>query len=122
MTIAQFLPDGKHFLYFADSAAKPENNAIFVGSLDSKERKLILNANSNPVYVSPGYLLFNRQGTLMAQPFDADRLQLSGERRSNRGRCSVQTSSAAPRVFLLPTMACSPIGAELQRFRRPSHG
>ncbi|HXP80245.1 MAG TPA: protein kinase [Verrucomicrobiae bacterium] len=74
----QFLPDERHFLYFA-SCTKPENNAIFVGSLDSKERKLVLNANSNPVYVSPGYLLFGRQGTLMAQPFDADRFQLSGE-------------------------------------------
>ena len=74
----QFLPDGKHFLYFALSA-KTENNAIYVASLDSKERKLLLNASSNPVYVHPGYLVFNRGGTLMAQPFDAQRIQLAGE-------------------------------------------
>ncbi len=74
-----FLPDGKHFLYFAESTAKPENNAIFVGSLDSKDRKFLVKANSNTVYVPPGYLLYNRQGTLMAQPFDADRLQLTGD-------------------------------------------
>ncbi len=74
-----FLPDGKHFLYFAESIAKPENNAIFVGSLDSKDRKLLVKANSNPAYVPPGYLLYNRPGTLMAQPFDADRLQLTGD-------------------------------------------
>jgi eukaryotic-like serine/threonine-protein kinase len=74
----QFLPDGKHFLYFAESS-KPENNAIFAASLDSKDRKLILKASSNAVYVSSGYLVFNRQGTLMAQPFDADRLELTGE-------------------------------------------
>jgi serine/threonine protein kinase len=74
-----FLPDGKHFLYFAESIGKPENNAIFVGSLDSKDRKLLVKANSNPIYVPPGYLLYNRQGTLMAQPFDADRLQLTGD-------------------------------------------
>ncbi len=104
----EFLPDGKHFLYFA-SSAKPENSAIFAGSLDSKERKLILNANSNLAYVSPGYLLFLRQGTLMAQPFDADRLQLSGE----------AVPVADERILRLPTMACSPIGAELERFRRP---
>jgi Tol biopolymer transport system component len=73
-----FLPDGKHFLFFARSA-KPENSAIYVGSLDSKERTFLLNATSNPVYVPPGYLLFNRGGTLMAQPFDAARMQLSGE-------------------------------------------
>ena len=74
----QFLPDGKHFLYFV-SCTKPENNGIFVASLDSKERKLVVTVNSNPAYVPPGYLLFSRQGTLMTQPFDADRLQLSGE-------------------------------------------
>jgi serine/threonine protein kinase len=74
----QFLPDGKHFLYFAQSS-KAENSAIYVASLDSKEKKLLLNVSSNPLYVSPGYLLFHRQGTLMAQPFDADRLQLTGE-------------------------------------------
>jgi len=68
-----FLPDGKHFLYFTESIGKPENDAIFVGSLDSNDRKLLVKANSNPVYVPPGYLLYNRQGTLMAQPFDADR-------------------------------------------------
>jgi eukaryotic-like serine/threonine-protein kinase len=73
-----FLPDGKHFLYLALSS-NPEKNAIFVGSLDSPEKKLLLNAASNVVYVSPGYLLFNREGTLMAQPFDAERLELAGE-------------------------------------------
>ncbi len=73
-----FLPDGKHFLYLAEST-KFENNAIYVGSLDSKERKFILGVDSDPVYVSPGFLLFHRQGTMMVQPFDADRLQLSGE-------------------------------------------
>jgi Tol biopolymer transport system component len=73
-----FLPDGKHFLYLALSSNQ-ENNAIFVGSLDSPERKRLLNAASNIVYVPPGYLLFNREGTLMVQPFDAERLELTGE-------------------------------------------
>jgi Tol biopolymer transport system component len=73
-----FLPDAKHFLYFARSL-NAANSAIYVGSLDSKAKKLVLNASSNSVYVPPGYLLFNREGTVMAQPFDADRLQLTGE-------------------------------------------
>ena len=73
-----FLPDGKHFLYLA-RCAKPEDNAIYVGSLDSPDRKLLLNATSNPIYVSPGYLLFNRAGTLMAQEFNAASLELSGD-------------------------------------------
>jgi eukaryotic-like serine/threonine-protein kinase len=73
-----FLPDGTHFLFFAHSA-KPENNGIYVGSVESQERKLLLNANSNAVYVDPGYLLYHRNGTLMAQPFDAERIQLTDE-------------------------------------------
>src|SRR5712692_11867563 len=73
-----FLPDGKHFLYFAQSS-KAENNVIYVASLISKEKRLLLNFSSNLVYIPPGYLLFHRQGTLMAQPFDADRLQITGE-------------------------------------------
>ena len=73
-----FLPDGRHFLYLA-IGMNAENTAIYAGSLDSKETKLILNANSSPLYSPPGYLLFVRAGTLLAQPFDADRLELKGD-------------------------------------------
>jgi serine/threonine protein kinase len=74
----QFLPDGNHFLYLSFNTA-PGAGAIYVASLNSKERKLILNNTTSAVYVPPGYLLFSRQATLMAQPFDAARLQLTGE-------------------------------------------
>ncbi len=73
-----FLPDGRHFLYSALSA-NPENTGIYVGSLDSKETKELLKANSMVLYSPPGYLLFVRAGTLFAQPFDADRLELKGD-------------------------------------------
>ena len=70
----QFLPDGKHFLFFARG---PES-AMYVGSLGTTERKLILKNSTNAVYSLPGFLLFQRNGNLMAQPFDAQRLELSG--------------------------------------------
>jgi Serine/threonine protein kinase len=76
-----FLPDGQHFLYRAGktiSYARDEGNGIYVGSLDSSEYKLILPADTYAVYAS-GHLLFWRDGSLMAQPFDAKSLQLSGE-------------------------------------------
>ena len=73
-----FLPDGKHFLYTIITS-NPEDRGICVGSLDSKETKLILKATSFGTYSPPGYLLFNRAGTLLAQRFDADRLELNGE-------------------------------------------
>jgi Tol biopolymer transport system component len=73
-----FLPDGRHFLYLARNSQN-EKSEILVGSLDSKETKFLLNADSNVAYAPPGYLIFARQQMLMAQAFDADKLQLSGE-------------------------------------------
>ena len=73
-----FLPDGVHFLFFAWSARK-ETTGIYVGSLDSKEIKLLLRSEHGGVYAPPGYLLFQRTGMLMAQQFDAAKTQLSGE-------------------------------------------
>jgi Tol biopolymer transport system component len=78
-----FLPDGRHFLYFV-RCKKKDAQGVYVGSLDSKETKFLLNTNVLAVYAptsltGPGYLLFMRDKTLMAQPFDPKRLQLSGD-------------------------------------------
>jgi Tol biopolymer transport system component len=73
-----FLPDGRHFLFTARSSMK-EDTAVYVGSLDSKEIKRLLTAQSNAEYAPPGYLLFGREGTLMAQRFDTAKLVLTGE-------------------------------------------
>lgn len=73
----QFLPDGRHFLYFARSP-QPENSAIYVGSLGQPQAKRIISANTNVAYAPPGYLLFPREGTLMAQAFDVASLELTG--------------------------------------------
>ncbi len=74
-----FLPDGRHFLYLGGSGAGSESRAIYVGSLDSKERVHVLKASSMPVFALPGYLLFHRDGTLMAQPFDDKKFTVSGD-------------------------------------------
>jgi len=73
-----FLPDGRHFLFTARSDVK-ENNLIYVGSVDSKEVKALVAAQSNAVYAAPGYLVYARDATLMAQRFDVDTLSLAGE-------------------------------------------
>ena len=77
------LPDGRHFLYFS-RGTKKEAEGVYVGSLDSKEGKFLLNTNLRAEYAradgaTAGYLLFVRDKSLMAQPFDAERLQLTGE-------------------------------------------
>jgi serine/threonine protein kinase len=73
-----FLPDGRHFIYLARSANR-EKAAIYVAAIDSNETKLLINADSTPAYAPPGYILFVRNRTLMAQPFDPDKLQLTGD-------------------------------------------
>lgn len=70
----QFLPDGKHFLFFARA---PENS-VYVGSLGTTERKLILKNNANALYSPSGFLLFQQHGNLMAQPLDLEHLELLG--------------------------------------------
>jgi Tol biopolymer transport system component len=76
-----FLPDGKHFLYLATNApGESDNNAIFLGLLDSPERRLLVSSSANAAYAEPGYLLYLRDNkTLVAQPFDRRRYVLSGE-------------------------------------------
>jgi DNA-binding winged helix-turn-helix (wHTH) protein/Tol biopolymer transport system component len=71
----QFLPDGSHFLYGVASATK-ELSGTYVGSLGNNQRKRLLDVRS--VYAWPGYLLYVREGVLMAQPFDASGLRLTG--------------------------------------------
>ncbi|HJZ80236.1 MAG TPA: protein kinase [Pyrinomonadaceae bacterium] len=73
----QFLPDGKHFIYLAQSA-QTENAAINVGGLDSSETKHIVSTRAKGAYAPPGYILFMRDRTLMAQPFDVNKLSVAG--------------------------------------------
>ena len=70
-----FLPDGNHFLYtMADfTGLQSEASAIYLGTLDSKQQRRLVSSNSNSAYMPPGFLVFSRNETLMAQRFDADR-------------------------------------------------
>jgi len=75
-----FLPDGNHFLFMAATfSGMKDVDAIFVGSLDSGETKFIVAADANAAYAAPGYLLYYRDKTLLAQPFDIKNLSLKGQ-------------------------------------------
>ena len=75
-----FLPDGRHFLYLAcNFSGRLDKNWIFLGSLDSPERRPIVNASTNAVYVDPGYLLYWRDDALVAQRLDPRSFALTGE-------------------------------------------
>ncbi|HEY4362904.1 MAG TPA: protein kinase [Bryobacteraceae bacterium] len=78
--LPSFLPDGKHFVYLR--VGSPEVGGIYVGSLDAKpgeqSKERILASQYGVPYID-GNLFFVRDGTLMTQPFDAKKLQLTGE-------------------------------------------
>jgi serine/threonine protein kinase len=76
-----FLPDGKHFLYFARTSPAYGGSAldaIAAGSLDGKTDRRLVQGISNPAYAN-GYLLYMRENSLMAHQFDADALELKGD-------------------------------------------
>jgi Tol biopolymer transport system component/predicted Ser/Thr protein kinase len=74
-----FLPDGRHFLYSTIAPRPGLGGPIYMGSLDSADRKVLFNAYSANAIFAQGYLLFLRETTLLAQPFDARRLVLTGD-------------------------------------------
>jgi eukaryotic-like serine/threonine-protein kinase len=83
----QFLPDGKHFLYqrISSDAAK---TGVYIASLDARPndqsmRRLLATDRQAYYAAAPGggrgHLIFLRGATLMAQPFDPNKMTLSGE-------------------------------------------
>jgi Tol biopolymer transport system component len=73
----QFLPDNKHFIFWGRNAQGQQQD-LNVGVLGSLESKLILQGVTTARYAS-GYLLYMRDQTLMAQPFDTNKLEVTGE-------------------------------------------
>lgn len=77
-----FLPDGRHFVYVAVSTRSGETTAArasYVASLDSSGPGRPLLEGGSPVAYSQDHLVFLRDNRLVAQPFDPDRLELTGE-------------------------------------------
>jgi Tol biopolymer transport system component len=73
-----FLPDGKHFLYWARTSQGVQGNTLDVGELGSLQAKEVMKSESMAEYAS-GHLLFMREQTLMARPFNPRTLQFTGE-------------------------------------------
>lgn len=72
-----FLPDGRHYLFTELNADTRLADSLWLGSLDSPETHRVVSTTSSGMYAS-GHVLFRRNTTLLAQPFDPDTLQLSG--------------------------------------------
>ena len=100
-----FLPDGRHFLYLVAGTAT-EVNGVYVSSLDGKENRRILADVSDTVFAPPsrsdrrGHILFVRENTLMAEPFDAASAQPAGD--AFPVAEGVPGSSPLTNIFYLP--------------------
>ena len=76
------LPDGKHVLFTVGLISSPdyyENARIDVVNIETGERKAVFNGASNAKYISTGHILFSRSGVLYIVPFDADKLEVTGQ-------------------------------------------
>jgi hypothetical protein len=83
-----FLPDARHFIYRIDLVNSERSSRIYLGSLDARPEqqgsKALVATESDAVYAPSGdpalgYLLLVREGSLMAQPFDNRRMEVTGE-------------------------------------------
>jgi serine/threonine-protein kinase len=76
----EFLPGGKAVLFIAGTAAAGGwNNAqVSVLSLGTGERRNLIQDATQARYATSGHLIYTQGGNLMAVPFDAQRLQVTG--------------------------------------------
>jgi len=76
------LPGGRHFLFFARSLGSAEGREIgshiHAGSIDGKTNKDLFPCRTQAIYAA-GHILFMRESTLMARPFDPDALEFTGD-------------------------------------------
>jgi len=76
----EFLPGGKMVLFGAlRSGANWENATVAVQSVETGERRDLIQGGSHPRYAPSGHLVYVRGQTLMAAPFDIQRLAVTGE-------------------------------------------
>jgi eukaryotic-like serine/threonine-protein kinase len=80
-----FLRDGAHFLYLRASLKNAAESGVYVATLDESVGHKVLADESSVVYTpprssgAPAHLLFLRESTLMAQPFDDTSFQSVGD-------------------------------------------
>ena len=71
-----FLPDGRHFFFRVLGGA---NAGYYITALDSTEQTRVFGSDVPNVVFAGDHLLFLRDTTLLAQPFDVRQLRLTGE-------------------------------------------
>jgi Tol biopolymer transport system component len=91
----EFLPDGKRFL-FISQAIQSEQSELRIGEVGSKRTVPVLHGESRVEFVPPDYLLFEREGALMAQRLDVSSGKLLGEPHTLSDRIGVNRGNGMP--------------------------
>jgi eukaryotic-like serine/threonine-protein kinase len=73
----RFLPDGDHFFYLATDNDRIDR--VYIGSVDTGESKILMKVNSLVEYSPPGYLIYAREGILLAHRFSERNWTLEGD-------------------------------------------
>ena len=119
-----FLPDGRRFLFTAKlwtRTAEASEQGIYLGSLDSPTMQRLLPDLSSAVYAAPGYLVFVREGTLTAAPFDLAAGRVTGPPVAIGGAVATDaqfyfaaiSASADGTLAVRPPPAAVPINADM---------
>jgi len=106
----EFLPDGRHFIYYAEGSAAARG--VYVSDLGSMAPRRLLDADTAAVYAASGHLLFIREEKLFAQKIDLALLSTTGDAFLVADKVAFLSSKAA-----LSASAAGPIV-----FRRGPHG
>lgn len=69
-----YLPDGVHFLYLAGTSGR----RVLMASAPGQEARVLMEINSKVRFAEPGFLLFAKEGSLLAQRFDWRKRKLEG--------------------------------------------
>jgi len=75
----EFLPDGRHYIYISRRGVQSNQLEAYIATVGANDRRHLPGINAGVKYSPSGHLLFLRGSTLLAQAFNPDRLELSGD-------------------------------------------
>ena len=78
-TYPVMLPDRRALVFNVRTSSVPSEWPIVVQPMDGGERRVVVDGGSDPRYLPTGHMVFARRGTLMAVPFDVNRLEATGD-------------------------------------------
>jgi len=121
-----FLPDGRHFLYTIQSGQK-ETRGVYIGSLEGNLKRRLLDDYTVVKYMAAvpdataggdGWLVFGRDGALLARRFDTSRLDFTGEQFSLSDKVGSDVNSSSNSIFSISDNGVLVFDPSLNRQRR----